>query len=286
RARIDFPLFGRSELLGTGEGWRSNESRLSLLGTAFCFWIKDFSDAVINHFNNRRAAAWIRLQHNVGGFDIAMHHAAGFGCRQGARNLLDDFQCQPKRQRTFTSYFAFKCFALDELHHVETLTGFFAIMTDPRDIRMADLRGRPRFTQKTRSDSGHLRDFSVYDFQCDDGIQNRISRAISDRHRAGAELNRKTVRRDFDFEVIVLQRSRRQSPACVRFSWFLTVAQKTEISETTKAFAFWTYLRERSSTDRACSNGWFGFHTAKSGRPIELRLTHQVEAVFNLAGAV
>jgi hypothetical protein len=137
-------------------------------------------------------------------------------------------------------------------------------MTDTRDIRTTDLGGRPRFTQETRSDSGHLRDFSVYDFQCDDGIQNRISRAIGYRHRAGAELNRKTVRPDFDFEVVVLQWSRRQSPACVRFSWFLSVAEKTEISETTKAFAFWTYLRERSSADRARPNGWFGFHTVNA----------------------
>jgi hypothetical protein len=64
--------------------------------------------------------------------------------------------------------------------------------------------------------------------------------------------------------VVVLQWSRRQSPACVRFSWFLSVAEKTEISETTKAFAFWTYLRERSSADRARPNGWFGFHTVNA----------------------
>jgi hypothetical protein len=132
-------------------------------------------------------------------------------------------------------------------------------MTDARDVRMMNLRGRARFTQETRSDSGHLRDFSVYDFQSDDGIQNCIARAISYRHRAGAELDRKTVYSDFHLEVIVLQRSRRQSPGCFGLSWFLTAAQKTEISETTKAS---TILRERSSANRACSDGWFAFHTS------------------------
>jgi len=44
----------------------------------------------------------------------------------------------------------------------------------------------------------------------------------------------------------------------------LAVAQKTQVSETTKAFAFWADLRERSSADRACSNGWFGFHTVNA----------------------
>src|SRR5207248_4296543 len=107
-------------------------------------------------------------------------------------------------------------------HHIETLTVLLAVMTDARDIRMTDLRSRARFAQETRSDSGHLRDFSVYDFKSDDGIQNRVARTISNRDCSRAELNRKTVHSDFDLEVIVLQRSRRQSPACFRLPWFLT----------------------------------------------------------------
>src|SRR5258708_36177797 len=138
-------------------------------------------------------------------------------------------------------------------------------MTDPRDVWMMNLRSGAGLTQETRSDSGHLRDFSVYDFQSDGGIQNRIARAISYRHCSGAELDRKTVRPDFNFEVVVLQWSRRQSPGCFGLSWFLTTTQKTEISQTTKAS---TILRERSSANRACSDGWFAFHTSKSQRSI------------------
>jgi hypothetical protein len=69
---------------------------------------------------------------------------------------------------------------------------------------MTNLRGRPRFAEETRSDSGRLRDFSVYDFQSDHGIQNCVARAISYRHCSGAELDRKTIRTNFYFEVIVL----------------------------------------------------------------------------------
>jgi hypothetical protein len=54
-------------------------------------------------------------------------------------------------------------------------------MTDARDVRMMNLRSRARFTQETRSHSGHLRDLSVYDFKSDGGIQNHVARTISDR---------------------------------------------------------------------------------------------------------
>src|SRR4029453_16995661 len=96
-----------------------------------------------------------------------------------------------------------------------------------RDVRMMNLCGGARFAQETRSDSRHLRDFSVYDFKSDDGIQNRVACTISNRHCASAELDRKAICADFHFKVIVLQWSRRQSPGCFRSSWLFTAAQKT-----------------------------------------------------------
>ena len=89
---------------------------------------------------------------------------------------------------------------------------------------MMNLRGRARFAQETRSDSGHLRDFSVYDFQSDDGIQHRIARAISYRHCSGAELDRKAVRADFHFKMIVLQRPGCQSSSGLGFFRLLAIA--------------------------------------------------------------
>src|SRR6185437_13968055 len=109
----------------------------------------------------------------------------------------------------FASDLGLERFAFDQLHDGKTLTVLLAVMTDARDIRMTDLRGRARFAQETRADSGHLRDFSVYDFKSDHGIQNRVACTISNRDCSRAELNWKTVRADFYFEVIVLQRSRR-----------------------------------------------------------------------------
>src|SRR4029077_18204649 len=122
------------------------------------------------------------------------------------------FKRQRERHRTFASDLGLERFAFDQFHDVETLTVLLAVMTDARDVRMMNLCSGARFAQETRSDSGHLRDFSVYDFQSDDGVQNRVARAISNRHRAGSELDRKAVGANFYFEVIVLQRSRRQSP--------------------------------------------------------------------------
>src|SRR5207248_10982679 len=65
---------------------------------------------------------------------------------------------------------------------------------------------------------------------------------------------------NFYFEVIVLQRSRRQSSARFRFVRFLTAAKKTKSNETTKASAI---LRKWSSADRARAYGWVAFHTGK-----------------------
>ncbi len=89
---------------------------------------------------------------------------------------------------------------------------------------MTNLRSRARFAQEPRLDSGHLRDLSVYDFKSDHGIQNRVARAISYRHRSGAELDRKAVRADFHFKVIVLQRPRHQSSAVLDFVRLLAIA--------------------------------------------------------------
>src|SRR4029453_10053482 len=127
----------------------------------------------------------------------------------------------------FAPPFGLERFAFDQFHDVETFAILFAVMTDARDVRMMNLCGGARFAQKTRSDSRHLRNFSVYDFKSDDGIQNRVACTISNRHCASAELDRKAICADFHFKVIVLQWSRRQSPGCFRSSWLFTAAQKT-----------------------------------------------------------
>src|SRR6185437_13331118 len=96
----------------------------------------------------------------------------------------------------FASDLGLERFAFDQFHDVETLPVLLAVMTDARDIRMTDLRGRARFAQETRSDSGHLRDFSVDYFKSDHGIQNCVACTISNRDCSRAKLNRKTVHSD------------------------------------------------------------------------------------------
>src|SRR5205085_2307136 len=134
-----------------------------------------------------------------------MRNAALFRGGQRARGLFNYFKRQREWHWTFAPHFGLERFAFDQFHDVKTFTVLFAVMTDARDVRMMNLRGRARFAEETRSDSGHLRDFSVDDLQSDDGIQNRVACTISDRDCSGAELNRKTVRTDFHFKVIVSQ---------------------------------------------------------------------------------
>src|SRR4029077_4270490 len=110
-----------------------------------------------------------------------MHNAALFGGGQCARRLFDYFERQRERHWPIAANPRFERFAFDQFHDIETLTVLLAVMTHARDIRMTDLGGRARFAQETRSDSGHLRDLSVYDFKSDHGIQNRVACTISNR---------------------------------------------------------------------------------------------------------
>src|SRR4029079_14860069 len=104
-----------------------------------------------------------------------------------------------------------ECFALDQLHHIEAFAVLFPVMTDPRDVWMMNLRRGARFAQETRSDSRHLRNFSVDDFKSANGIQDRVACTIGYCHCSRAELDRETVRAHFHFKVVVFQRSWCQS---------------------------------------------------------------------------
>ena len=122
--------------------------------------------------------------------------------------LAHNFQCQSEWHRAFTPHFGLKRFALDQFHHIEAFFILFAVMADPRNIRMMNLRSGPRFTQKARPYACSLRDLSINHFQRDHRIQNCIARAVGYGHRSGTELNRKTVCSRLYLKVSVSQWSR------------------------------------------------------------------------------
>src|SRR6266550_5274728 len=122
-----------SKLLWTGKRRSADETGLRLFRTAFRLRRQNFRDPIINYFNNGSAAR-IRLQHDIGWFNVAMHDAACFGGSQSARNLLDNFQRERKRQWTFPPDFGLECFALDQFHDIEAFAVMFTVMTDTRDI--------------------------------------------------------------------------------------------------------------------------------------------------------
>src|SRR4029077_19137539 len=125
RTRID-PRFSRlSKLLWTSKSRSADETGLCLFGTEFRVRRQNFRHTVINHFNNWPAAAWIRLQHDIRWLDVPVDDGARFGGSQSARDLLNNFQIERKRQWTFPPDFGFECFALDQLHHIETLGVLF-----------------------------------------------------------------------------------------------------------------------------------------------------------------
>ena len=154
----------------------------------------------------------------------------------------------------------FERLAFDQFHDVETLTVLFTVLSDARDIRMMNLRGRARFAQETRSDSGIFRDFSVDDFKRDrrNSIPYRARDKLSPslRRRARPENRPRQLQLRSD-RTSVVQAS---IAGVFRIVWFLTAAQKTQTNETTKAS---TILREWSSADRARAYGWVAFHTGK-----------------------
>src|SRR4029077_19386078 len=212
---------------------------------------ENFGHTVINYLNDR-CAARIGLEHDVGWFDVAMNDATRFRRSQCSRGLFCYFQGEGERHWSFTPDARFERLSLDQFHDIETLASLFSIVTDLRDIRMVNLRSGARFAEETRAHAGIFRRRPVDHFERDLGVQYRIASAVSYCHRSHSEFDRKTVRANFYFEVIVLQQSRRQSPARFRFARFLTAAQKTKTSETTKAS---TILRKWSTADRARAYG-------------------------------
>jgi len=128
--------------------------------------------------------------------------------------LLNHFECQRERHWPIAADPRFERFAFDQLHDVETLTVLFTIVSDTRDIGVTDLRRHPRFRARSASvPPGFCATLRSITLKRDGGIQHCVSRAISYRHCASAELDRKAVCADFHFKVIVLQRSGCQSSA-------------------------------------------------------------------------
>ena len=93
----------------------------------------------------------------------------------------------------------------------------------------------------------------------DGRVQNRVSRAVSDRHRSCAELDRKTIVAHFDFEMRIPQRPGRASLATGRTCGRrFVVRTDCETNQTTKAFAVWPAMRQGSTargTDSHCRFG-------------------------------
>src|SRR5262249_48767674 len=192
------------ELLWTRKGWRAEEARVRLLGARLGLRPHHLCHTIINQLYPERVAR-IGFQHDVGWFDVAMHNTARFCGDQRTRGLLNYFQCQGKRHWPITAHTGFECFALDKLHGIETFSILLSVISHPGNIWMMNIRGCARFAKESGSRAGILRRLAIDNLEGNNRIQNRITSAVSYGHCSRAELDRKTIRADLNFEVGIFQ---------------------------------------------------------------------------------
>src|SRR6266700_3598050 len=184
-----------------------------------------------------------------------MHYAAYIRGSQCARGLLDYFQGKSERHWPITAHTGFQRFALDQFHGIETFAVLLAVISHPSNIWMMNVRSRARFAQKTRPRAWILRHTPIDHLKGNSRVQHRIASAVSYSHRSRTELDRKTIRTYFHFEVGVSQWSGRQSTPC-RWSFrLLAIREKAKAHETTQALPVRTALSQRPATCRAGSRG-------------------------------
>ena len=137
-----------------------------------------------------------------------MDDAAAFRRRERARRLFDHLERLRDRQRARPAHARLERFAFHQLHRVEAFAILLAVMNHARDVRMMNLRRGARFAQKTSARHRVFRESSADDFERDDGIQDRIPRAVGDRHGTGPEDFRQPAVIHLYFEVPITERHR------------------------------------------------------------------------------
>src|SRR5260370_42436563 len=143
----------------------------------------------------------MRFNHGVRGLKIGGHNTARLSGGQSAGRLLNHFQRKRKWHWPVTSHTCFERLSPDELHGIETFTVLLSVVRDPSDIGMTNLRSRACFTKKPRTRGWIFCHLPIDYFECDDGVQHRVPRAVSYCHRPSAERDRKTIRTNLHLEV-------------------------------------------------------------------------------------
>jgi hypothetical protein len=107
-----------------------------------------FGDAVVDYFDQDFTARG-RFNHQIGGLDVTVHHAAGFRCGQAARCLLNDFKRERQGQWSITLHTGFERFAFDKFHRVKTFAVLLTVMRHACNVGMMNFCGCAGFAQKT-----------------------------------------------------------------------------------------------------------------------------------------
>src|SRR5262249_11750665 len=157
-----------AELLRAGECWGAYETRLCLIHR-IRFRSDDPSHTAIDYFDQQLAAS-IRLDHQIGRFEITMHNAAWFPRGKTTHSLLDHFKRERQWERSGPFDPSLQRFAFDKLHRVKVFAVLFPVMSDPCDVRVMNLRGGARFTQKAGACNWIFRQLQTDNFECNERI--------------------------------------------------------------------------------------------------------------------
>src|SRR4029077_19330958 len=214
---------------------------MRLLGTGLRLRAHHFGHSIVNQLYPERAG-WIGFEHDVRWFNVAMHDATGFCSDKSARCLFNYIQCDGKRHRSITAYMCFERFAFDQFHRVKALAILLAVIRHPGHVWVTNIRRRTCFAQKTGPRAGILCDLAIDDLERNKRIQNCIARAISDGHRSGTKLMRKTVYSRLYFEMGVSQWSRCQSAASFWSFRLFVISQEGKTNQAPQTLAVWTTL--------------------------------------------
>src|SRR5262249_38060812 len=129
-----------------GECWCAYETSLCLIHR-IRFRSDDLSHTVIDYFD-QELAAWIRLDHQIGRFEITMHNAACFRGGKTTRCLLDHFKRERQWERSGPRAQSCPLCAFEKPHGEK----LFASLSPERGPRCAVgvmiLRGGAPFTKK------------------------------------------------------------------------------------------------------------------------------------------
>src|SRR5687767_281031 len=128
-----------------------------------------------------------RIDHHVGGLDVAVNDAVVVSVGQSLTYLLDDFEAPYEIERRAAAQRAIEGFAGDVLHRHERSALKFADVEHDDDIWMTQLRDGARLAREALPNLGMVAEILFQQFDGDRPIKLRIVREVQRPHPSSTE---------------------------------------------------------------------------------------------------